>query len=55
MFDKLKDLARKIDKSDCLSKRETVGLLLISKSYRKDTKLQMNKIVLNILKWAYCM
>lgn len=46
MFDKQKDLARKIDKSVCLSKRETVGLLLISKSYRK---LQMNKIVLNIL------
>lgn len=49
MFDKLKDLARKIDKSVCLSKRETVSLLLISKSYRKYTKLQMNKIVLNIL------
>lgn len=50
MFDKLKNLARTIiDKSVCLSKRETVGLLLISKSYRKDTKLQMNKIVLNIL------
>lgn len=49
MFDKRKDLARKIDKSVCLSKRETVGLLLISKSYRIDTKLQMNKIVLNIL------
>lgn len=49
MIDKLKDLAREIDKSVCLSKRETVGLLLISKSYRKDTKLQMNKIVLNIL------
>lgn len=45
MFDKLKDLARKIDKS----KREIVGLLLISKSCRKDTKSQMNKIVLNIL------
>lgn len=49
MFDKLKDLARQVDKSVCLSKREIVGLLLISKSYRKDTKLEMNKIVLNIL------
>lgn len=51
MFDKLKDLARKIYKSVCLSKREIVGLLLISKSYHKDTstKLQMNKTVLNIL------
>lgn len=45
MFDKLKNLARKIDKSVCLSKREIVGLLLISKSYRKDTKLQMNKML----------